>query len=203
MNKTIRRLPPTIRLVLYADPALLPALQRPALAMAGPIVELARRTRLTDPGLPIERASTTTTSARRAWHRVRRRLHRPQQGHRSATLVCHIDELDGLLPCVRGVSDVRLLWHPADRPDPTIEITLRRLEDTPLGRAVGPSPVYHCVLGRPATGHDWFRAASCPVFEMLANTARRRRHRLSAGPLAIEAPRMIEAPVIDTGRQRA
>lgn len=190
-----------INLVLYVDRALLPALLRPALATRGPIVELARRTRLAASDLPIERASSTTVSSHRAWHRIRRRLNRPEHERTAATVVCHLDDLETLLQHIHGVRDVRLLWHPADRPDTAVEILLGRLEESSIGGAVGPHPVYHCGLGRPASADDWRRAASCPVLAMFANTARRRRHRRGGGPLTVEAPRAVGA--VDLEQRRA
>lgn len=186
---------PVVRLITYRDPATLVALDRPAFGdRSRLIIELTRRSRLRDAHLsiPLSHGSTTTVSPRRAWRRVRRRITRSDRGPKPDVLlvVCHLDDLDGLLPQISHVDDVRLLWHPSDVPSPAVETTLRRLEHAALGAAVGPRPVYFCGAGRPATADDWLRAVRCPVLGMLADTARRRRMRDSVdpGPMAPMQP---------------
>lgn len=188
-----------VTLVLYRDAAQLRALDRPGLVGFSPalVVELALRSRLRPAGLgaevevgvpgavasgwceaPVVFASEAAVAVGAALLGVRRQVNRVAG---PVVLVCHVDDAAAFVGGLSEVSDLRLLWHPADE-TAGISGLVEAVGASGLGRQVGLHPVYFSSLGRGVAMEDWARVMADPVLARLAALGRRRARR--SGSLA-------------------
>lgn len=185
-----------ITLVLYRDAAQFRALDRPGLVGFAPalVVEVAARSRLRSgaarsrmgvPGAvasgwceaPMVLASEEALGVGAVLDGVRRQVGRVAG---AVVLVCHVDDAPAFVEGLSGVSDLRLVWHPADETG-ALSGLIDAIGASGLARQVGLHPVYFSSLERAVELADWARVMACPVLARLAALGRRPRR---SGPLA-------------------